>query len=434
MPSLFETRKKGRRDPPDAFYIAEAEPPAKGRRIVSDSHRDAPRGFALRINANGGMVFVLRYNAAGKDRLLSVGEVGTWSLAAARKQAAVYRQRIDSGEDILEARRTEQREPIVSDVVTQFLKAKADLKSKENIESIFRLYLLPEFGTRQIKNVRRREVIATVERVAETAPRQAALLLTYTKQLFAHAEDRELIEGNPVATLRASKVSKALAPNARGRILDDEELRAFWTKAETCGVHRLTALALKMILVTGQRPGEVAGMRWREVSGRIWTIPAERRGKTNTSHSVPLTETAETILEAAQTEATRLSRRRKTNGEGHVFPTRPGRPITSSALGRAVIRYAQRLGSKDDGTWGQWRPHDLRRTMRTGLSAAGVNEVVAETTIGHTRKGIAAVYDLHRYDAEKRAALEAWERRLLRIAEGMPADDNVVALNRPPAR
>jgi len=62
------------------------------------------------------------------------------------------------------------------------------------------------------------------------------------------------------------------------------------------------------------------------------------------------------------------------------------------------------------------------------LAACGISETVAELTIGHTRKGIAAVYDQHAYDAEKRAALEAWERRLLRIASGKLADDNVETL------
>ncbi len=61
----------------------------------------------------------------------------------------------------------------------------------------------------------------------------------------------------------------------------------------------------------------------------------------------------------------------------------------------------------------------------------GIDEVFAEVTIGHTRKGIAAVYDLHRYDREKRTALEAWERRLLGIVEGKPVDDNVVAFSSP---
>ena len=62
----------------------------------------------------------------------------------------------------------------------------------------------------------------------------------------------------------------------RGRTLDDAEIRAFWIGAETCGIHRLTAIALKLILVTGQRPGEVIGMTHDEIEGDAWTLPASR--------------------------------------------------------------------------------------------------------------------------------------------------------------
>ena len=94
-----------------------------------------------------------------------------------------------------------------------------------------------------------------------------------------------------------------------------------------------------------------------------------------------------------------------------------------------MIRHAKALGN-GDSEHDRWTPHDLRRTCRTGLSATGTPDHVAELVIGHGRQGITRVYDLHRYDREKRAALEAWVRRLLRIAEGREPEDNVVNLNR----
>lgn len=167
-------------------------------------------------------------------------------------------------------------------------------------------------------------------------------------------------------------------------------------------------------------------MPWSEVQGRMWTIAANRR-KTGIAHTVPLTDTALAILDAARVESERLAKRRKAKSAGFVFEARPERPVTTAAMSRAVIRHAEALGNEDSSD-GHWTPHDLRRTCRTGLAAAGIPEHVAELTIGHTRKGIAAVYDLHRYDAEKRKALEAWERRLLRIASGENPDENVVSI------
>lgn len=403
------------------------EPPNKGRRIVSDDHRDAPRGFGVRINAGGKKTFVLRYNMEGKDRQVNVGEYPTWSLAAARKQATDLRRQIDSGVDILEERKLERAEPTLGDVAKRFMRAHTDqLTSGRKVRYAVEKHLIPALGDTKIKEIRRRDVIEFLEGMRHYN-RQTALMLQYVKQIFAYAEDRELIEASPVATLKPKRIAPEIAPRKRSRVLSDGELRAFWNNAEASGMNRITALALKFVLVTGQRPGEVVGMAWEEVEGDTWTIPASRRGKTETAHAVPLTATARAILEEARGEVDRLSKRRKRAPAGYVFEARGGSPMIPAALSKAVGRYAEILGNQEDPEEGHWRPHDLRRTMRTGLAAAGVDELVAETTIGHTRQGIAAVYDLHKYEQEKRRALEAWERRLLRNVEGQELD-NVVPL------
>ncbi len=102
-------------------------------------------------------------------------------------------------------------------------------------------------------------------------------------------------------------------------------------------------------------------------------------------------------------------------------------PVTTSALWRAVQRHDAALGVKDTDQRGAWTPHDLRRTMRTGLSACRVAPHVAELAIGHTKKGIIAVYDQHGFEPEVQAAFEAWERRLLVLA-ATDATDKVVRL------
>jgi integrase len=193
----------------------------------------------------------------------------------------------------------------------------------------------------------------------------------------------------------------------------------------------LTALALKMVLVTGQRSGEVAGMHDREIVGRVWTIPASRRGKTDTAQTVFLTDTALQIIGAAKAEIDRLKGRRKAAASGYVFEAVPGSPITNAALSRAVERAHGAMGAKHVEPWGRWTPHDLRRTMRTGLSACKVRPDIAELAIGHTKRGIVAVYDQHAFDDERRAALEVWEARLRSIVTGRDPDalpDNVVKL------
>ena len=115
-----------------------------------------------------------------------------------------------------------------------------------------------------------------------------------------------------------------------------------------------------------------------------------------------------------------------------MFAAVPGKAITNSALARAVERSHVVLGAKVVEPWGRWTPHDLRRTMRTGLSACRIRPDIAELTIGHTKRGIVAVYDRHGFEDERKMALEAWERRLLNIVTGVEPnatnDGNVVHL------
>jgi integrase len=110
-----------------------------------------------------------------------------------------------------------------------------------------------------------------------------------------------------------------------------------------------------------------------------------------------------------------------------VFSTTYGkRPISGFAKIKQTLDH--RIAKANDGKpIAGWRLHDLRRSMRTNLSALAILPVVAELMIGHRQRGIAAVYDLHVYEAEQRAGFEAWCRRLLSIV-APPIEDNVVLL------
>lgn len=361
-----------------------------------------------------------RVTEAGKRkwRFAALGDASTMTLAEARAEAYRLAAERRSGIDPVANRRAEEAAERGELTVERAVKRYCDqhvvgLKSADAVRRYFERDLIPELGSVKLKKVRRADIIKLVEDKAASTPRAAALLLTHIKGLFAWAMDRELIEANPAAGIKPAKVNKSMKPRQRARVLDDEEIRALWQNAETCGLHRLTAIALKLVLVTGQRPGEVAGMRWSELDGKVWTIPGSRRLKTETEQRVPLTSTAEELLAQAKAEVGRLAHRRTWEAGDCVFAARPSGGITVNALDRAVARYQEALGNKEQADWGFWTPHDLRRTCRTGLSACGVSEEIAERVIGHGHKGIIATYNQHRYDDEKRAALEAWEQRLL---------------------
>lgn len=417
--------------------IAKAEPPTKGQRLVFDDHRDAPRGFGLRITAAGGKAFILKYTLDGRERRKTIGDWPTWTLEAARAEARELSHQIAKGNDPLEAKRRRREEPLLKELAGEWLdKHASGLASEAAIRGYINNDLVPAIGNMKVSDIRRRDVIEVIEAKAEKAPRAAAQVLLYARRLLDYATDRDHIPANPLAGLKPSSITvkgkrDPLKAKVRSRVLDQDELQGFWANAEKCGLHRLTALCLKLVLVTGQRPGEVAGMHEDEIDGRWWTIPAARRGKTDSAHTVYLTDTALQIIVDAKAEIERLSRRRGEPWSGFVFETRPGKPVTNSALCRAVDRHHEELGAKQIEPWGRWTPHDLRRTMRTGLSACRVRPDIAELTIGHVKGGIIGVYDLYSFDEERQAALEAWDARLNVIVTGQDPDaerDNVVRL------
>ncbi|MGY6549604.1 MAG: tyrosine-type recombinase/integrase [Roseinatronobacter sp.] len=422
-----------------AGTIARAEAPAKGQRFIFDDHRNAPRGFALRITAAGGRAFVLQYSVDGRQHRKVIGAWPTWTLEAARAEAQDLVRKIDTGHDPLKEKRRRKEEPTMAELAAEWLdKHASGLKSVGTIRGLVNNDILPALGDEKVTDIRRRDIIEMVEAKAAKAPRSAAQLLVYVRKIMTYAADREIIAVNPVADLKPTSITvkgqrNPLKANPRDRVLTQEEIRSFWQNAETSGLHRLTALALKMTLVTGQRPGEVVGMREDEIDGRWWIIPASRRGKTSTAQAVYLTDTALRIIADAKAEIDRLSKRRRTPHSGFIFEASPGKPIGNDALARAVARAGDALGDmgEDDGR-GRWRPHDLRRTMRTGLSAAKVGPDIAEIVTGHVIPGIRGVYDRHDFKDERRMALEAWERRLMAIVAGDDPDaarvDNVIML------
>lgn len=414
MAELFDAKPP--RNSRDPVVIKEISAPERGRRLIADQHRDAPRGFALKVAKSGTKVFVLRYRVGVRDREVTIGEYGTWNLKAARLHAHEVRRQIDIGFDPLAEREHASRMLSVGDAVEQYCQRHADQQTNgHKVRRVLQMHFVSTFRHSKLQEIRRRDVIGLVEGLAATYPRQAAMLLTYIKLVFAWAEDREVIDANPVATLKPYKIDPRMKATPRRRVLSDVEISAFWNGVDESPLHRLTGIALKLILLTGQRPGEIAGMRWDEVNGDVWVIPAYRRGKTGMSHVVPLTNAAVDLLDQARDEADRLAKRRRSASSGFVFEARPGAPITVNAIDRAVKRHAALLGNVEARDGGHWRPHDLRRTCRTRLSAAHISEPVAEAVIGHSRKGIVAVYDQHTYSEEKRSALQTWERQLLAL-------------------
>jgi integrase len=202
---------------------------------------------------------------------------------------------------------------------------------------------------------------------------------------------------------------------ARQRILNEDEIRALWAATETLGYPY--GPLYRVLLVTGQRKSEVSEARWNEfdLDKRLWTIPADRM-KSDAAHEVPLSAEAITILKDLPTF----------RNPNYLFSTTFGaKPVNSfskakDCLDREMLKHLPARSA-------DWVTHDIRRTMRTGLSALPVPDLVRELVIAHTKPGLHKVYDQHSYRQEKREALDLWAARLREIIQLPP--QNVVHLH-----
>jgi integrase len=234
----------------------------------------------------------------------------------------------------------------------------------------------------------------------------ARLTAAYGRACYGWAIGAGLLETNPFTGVRLNSVP------SRERVLTDAELAAIWKAADGLGSYNSI---VRLLLLTGQRREEVAGMTWNEVTGDLsaWTISAQR-AKNGVAHIVPLSPQAQVILRAAP----------RYEGTDPIFPGRRG-PF--NGFGKAKAALDQACGIKN------WRLHDLRRTMATGLQRLAVRLEVTEAILNHvagSRAGIVGVYQRHTWSDEKRAALTAWGEHVAAIVEGRESGGNVTPLRR----
>jgi integrase len=244
---------------------------------------------------------------------------------------------------------------------------------------------------------------------------RARALFTALSSLFNWARrHRRTNAGNPCSGLRPANAV------ARDRVLNNAELVWFWKAADG---EPLVGPLLKLLLLTGARLNEVAGMRWSELSedGGTWRIPKERT-KNKRAHTVPLPPMAQALIESVP----RLA------GSDLLFTTTLKTPVsgwsrTKRRLDRNMLAIARK--DKRDAVIAPWRLHDLRRVFVTGLAELGVRGDVIELAVNHvsgSRGGIAGVYNRSELMDERREAFKRWANHVTGLVS-KPA--NVVRLS-----
>jgi integrase len=407
--------------------------PQPGQRY--EVHDEYTPGLVVRVTEKGTKTFALiaRYPGSDNPTRRAIGEYGAVELAVARNMAREWLTLIKKGIDPrreLEQQLLAERRKLADTfqaVAERFFTTKLQTQRRGHVvESIIRRELLPYWAGRPMAELSHRDVRERIEAIVERGARaRAHNVLDAAHAIFNFAVAREVTETNPCKLLRRRDLVGA--KRHRERTLTDAELFALWRASG-----RLSypwGPMYRLLLLTGTRLDEAAGARRRELDldKRLWTIPAERF-KSDTEHMVPLSDAAYALFQ----ELPRFRR-----GD-HLFSTTFGeKPV--NGFGRPKERLDQRMLLTLQASARQRRHedphsikldpfvnHDIRRTVRTRLSALKVQDHIAEMVIGHGRKGLQRVYDQHRYLDEKREALDRWANYLRSIIEPPPA--NVVTL------
>jgi integrase len=390
-------------------------------------HRDIwdRDGFGVRVSDKGTKTFVLmaRYPGSSNPTRRAIGHYPTVSLAAARATASQWREWIAVGKDpaveIERQRFAEQQKSATTfaAVAEDFIRDKLPGERKGvEVERELRRIFLSVWGKRPITDITPLDVRNAIKKFKDEGKTfQAHNSLALARRLFnwAIAQHCYGIEASPCDKLKPKDIIGA--KRSRTRILSDAELRAAWSATETLGYPY--APLFRLLMVTGQRKSEVGEARWSEfdLAKKIWTIPVDRM-KADAAHVVPLSDDAIAILTSLP----------KFNRGDHLFTTTFGK-IPVNGFHKAKMCFDAVVNAKLGYKAPPWTLHDIRRTVRTQLSAIpSISDLVRELVIGHTKPGLHKIYDQYAYLDEKRSALDAWAVRLRSIIEPAPA--NVVEL------
>jgi integrase len=230
--------------------------------------------------------------------------------------------------------------------------------------------------------------------------------LAVIRRLYNFGIARDIVEVNPTTLIKPPSKEQR-----RNRVLSEKEIIKFWRTLDKTDMGSHVKVALKLILITAQRPGEVISAEWSEIDleGEWWTIP-EEKSKNKLPHRVPLSPIAIQVMHSLE----RNSR--------FLFPARIGtsisneKPMTNRSLPHAVRR--NNAVFKLD----HFTPHDLRRTAASHMASMGIQRITLSKILNHIESNVTAIYDRHGYDNEKRTALNAWSQKLMNILEGKKGD------------
>lgn len=375
---------------------------AKSAQFVWDTDL---KGLGLKVTPTGKKVFIYQYRTGGRGsptKRSTIGNYGDITPDQARTQALRLAGSVAEGRDPRTERRqqqivaTQQSENSFARLVAEFIEkhAKPHQRNWLETERLLNHDAVPRWKSRPAASITKREVDELLQLVAARAPITANRLLAALRKLFNWAAATGRLDASPVLGMPSPAREQS-----RDRVLDDSELAGILSAAK--GMPYPFGPFYQLLIFTAQRREEVAGMRWCEIDSNQWTIPAER-SKNRKAHVVHLSQPALAVL----------SKIAKRDERGLVFTTTDTTPISGFSKAKAEL---DRLSAVKE-----WRFHDIRRTVTTGLANLGHPPHVCDKILNHTTgaiSGVAAVYQKAEFLDERKKALNDWGKHVIGVAK-----------------
>lgn len=384
--------------------------------VRTDFQDEHIKGLVLRVSPEGSKTWCAIYPKEGGGKVrLKLGTFPALTLERARAAALKAMSEVAEGGDPGARRKASRDGLTVRQLGERFIEryAKARKRTWQEDERLLEREVYRHIGTRKVDAVKRRDILDIIDGKADAGKfAQSRQLLAVMRKMFAWAVENDYVAASPAAGIKARG-----AVVRRDRVLSDEELRRVWRALPEAAISDAMRDIFRLLLLTGQRSGEVCGMRRDEIDAesREWHLPAERT-KNGRAHLVPLSVAALEIIEG------RIAKARP----GKIVPlfARVEDPIEPNAVAQACRKALQILDEP-------WTPHDLRRTCATGMAKLGIPPHIIEAVLNHVsgfRAGVAGTYNRFEYQAEKTAALDAWASHVADvIANRASSRKNVIA-------
>jgi integrase len=357
-------------------------------------------GLFLLVTPAGGKYWRLKYYLAGKEKLLALGVYPEVSLSDARERRMQARKVLALGNDPAGAKREAKRLVIEKQNNTFEVVArewhenrlsKWTPKHAKKILKRLETHVFNRIGKRPIADITPTELLSVLRKIEERGGEIAHRLLQVCGQVFTYAVITQRTTSNPALSLRG-----ALQPVVKRNhaYIKPNEISEYLGKLEAYDGALQTKLAMKFLLLTFVRTGELRGAKWSEIDwdNSEWRIPAERM-KMKETHIVPLSRQAKAILKELQPI---------TGQWQYVFPNQQ-KP--SGQMSENTILYAlYRMGYHSRATG-----HGFRSTASTVLNENGFPPDVIERQLAHgERDQVRAAYNHAQYLPERRKMMQWW--------------------------